>query len=369
MFKVEPYKDGTLRWWYEQYISERIDMAPPYQRKSEIWSKWKRAHLIDSIINDFDVPKFYVASSIEHTSGRMNKNAKALAIIDGKQRFQAIFDFFSDNVPLNASFIFDADPTLDLAGLKYSQLSFRSAWLIEKIENFVPAVMNVLTDEPNKIDELFVRLNSGEAATGSERRNAMKGPVPPILRDLVLHPFFQRKISFTTKRMQEYNLAAKLLLLEYKRSFVDTKAKNLNDLADIAAKWEDDNPGQVNGDLDPYAAARDRVFQILDLLAAEFNDRDSLLASQGGIPLYYWFARENPRKSNELRDFLDEFTKQVKEILLMQRLDPELADPELVSYYTMGRTTNDQASLEGRYKILLKRFNQFRNPHAIARRR
>jgi hypothetical protein len=38
-------------------------------------------------------------------------------------------------------------------------------------------------------------------------------------------------------------------------------------------------------------------------------------------------------------------------------------------YYTMGRTTNDQASLEGRYKILLKRFKLFRDPHAIARRR
>jgi hypothetical protein len=369
MFKVEPYEDGSLRWWYEQYVSGRIDMEPPYQRKSEIWSKWKSAHLIDSIINDFDIPKFYVASSIEHASGKISKSGKAMAIIDGKQRFQAIFNFFSDAVSLNPSFILDADPNAKLSSLKYSQLSLKAAWIIEKIENFVPAVMNVITDEPHKIDELFVRLNSGEAATGSERRNAMKGPVPPILRDLVLHPFFQRKIKFATKRMQEHNLAAKLLLLEVKGTFFDTKAKNLNDLTDAGTKWEESNPGKVNGEFDPYALARDRVFKVLDLLAAEFDDRDDLLAAQGSIPLYYWFARENPKKTNELHDFLVDFTEKVKESVALQRTDPESADPQLVSYYTMSRTTNDQASLEGRYRIIVKRFSEFRNPYSNLRRR
>ncbi|OEZ48013.1 hypothetical protein JAB1_44330 [Janthinobacterium sp. MP5059B] len=368
MFKVEPYEERNLRWWYEQYLSGRIDMAPPYQRKSEIWSKWKRAHLIDSILNDFDVPKFYVATSVEHHSARMKKQTKALSIIDGKQRMQAIFDFFADEVPLNASFVLDGHPDLNMAGLKYSQVSTKAAWLVEKIQNFTPSVMNVLTDEPHKIEELFVRLNSGEAANGSERRNAMKGPIPPILRDLVLHPFFQRKIKFGTQRMQEHNLAAKLLLIELREGFVDTKSKNLNDLAESAAKWEEDNPGKVNTEIDPYARARDKVIQVLDLLAKEFNDKDPLLASQGSIPIYYWVAREMPKKVNELRDFIEEFTKEVKEAFNVQKIDPAAADPELVSYYTMSRTTNDQASLEGRYKLLMRHFIKYRDPNSIKRR-
>jgi hypothetical protein len=369
MFSVKPYEQKTLRWWYEQYLLDKLDMAPPYQRKAEIWSKWKRAHLIDSILNDFDVPKFYIASSVDTTSSLMNKKAKAFAIIDGKQRFAAVFDFFDDEIPLNASFLFDDQPTLKLAGLKYSELKAKYPWLAQKVEEFKPTVMNVLTDEPHKIDELFVRLNSGEAATGSERRNAMKGPVPPILRDLVLHPFFQRRIKFGTQRMQEYNLAAKLMMIEMRGAFIDTKAKDLDNFAATAAQWADSNPQEVHSDHDPYVRTRDRVVQVLDLLAGEFNDRDPLLASQGHIPVYYWFAREYPKRVNELRDFLEEFTNDVKEMLEVQREDPNSADHELGSYYTMGRSTNDQASLEGRYKILVKRFKSFRNPHAIGARR
>ncbi len=343
-------------------------MEPPYQRKSDIWSVWKRAHLIDSLLNDFDVPKFYIAGSVEKTSNVMNKKAKAFAIIDGKQRFQAIFNFFNDEVALNVSFVLDDEPSMKLAGLKYSDLKARYPRLAQKVEEFTPAVMNVVTDEPHKIEELFVRLNSGEAATGSERRNAMGGPVPPILRDLVLHPFFQRKIRFGTQRMQEHNLAAKLLMIEMRGAFLDTKAKDLDFFAKMADKWAEANPALVNSPNDPYINARDRVVHVLDLLAAEFNERDPLLANQGPIPVYYWFAKENSKRVNELRDFLEEFTSGVKEAFNIQKEDPRAADPELMSYYTMSRSTNDQASLEGRYKILLKRFKNFRNVQAVGRR-
>lgn len=361
MFQVKLYEERTLTWWYEQYLLEKIDMDPPYQRNSDIWSKWKRAHLIDSILNNFDIPKFYVASFFQISTAAMNKKAKAFAIIDGKQRFQAIFDFFDDSIPLNASFILEEDPEIVLAGKTYSYLKSKYPHLARKIEIFLPAVMNVITDEPHKIDELFVRLNSGSAATGSERRNAMRGPVPPILRELVLHPFFQKKIKFDTKRMQEYNLAAKLLLIETRGHFVDTKAKNLDDFAEEAYSWSESLGQDANIVADPYTEARDRVTKVLDLLSSEFNDRDPLLASQGNIPVYYWFAKENPRLVNELHDFLEEFTEEIRGGISVQRDDPTAADPELVSYYTMSRTTNDQASLEGRYRILQRRMKSFRN--------
>jgi hypothetical protein len=369
MFKVKPFDAVPLRWWYEQWLDETIDMLPPYQRKAEIWSKWKQAHLIDSILNGFDIPKFYVAGALTSSLEKMNPHAKRFAVIDGKQRLGAIFSFFKGHFPLNPTFVFEDDPKVKLAGKTYLELKTQFPHIAERLDSFVPAMMNVITDDPHKIDELFVRLNSGEATTGSERRNAKQGPVPAIIRELVLHPFFQKKIRFNTQRMQEYNLAAKLLLIETVGKFVDTKSKNLDDFADNAAKWSEENSQLRNTDKDPYATARDQVYSVLDRLAGEFLERDILLASQGHIPVYYWFARENPRKVNEFRDFLASFTEEVKTALAEQREDPKRADPELMSYYTMGRTTNDQASLEGRYKILLKRFKVFRDPHVIARRR
>jgi hypothetical protein len=88
--------------------------------------------------------------------------------------------------------------------------------------------MSVATDNDELINQMFIRLNSGEPANSAERRNAMPGPIPGIIRDLTLHPFFQRKIRFNVKRMQEFNLVAKLLMIEYNGRFVDTKARNLD---------------------------------------------------------------------------------------------------------------------------------------------
>ncbi len=94
MLKVILHEPRSLKWWYEQHLLGRIHMEPSYQRRSYIWSKWKRAHLIDSLINDFDVPKFYIANFAEMPSKSMNQQHLPYAIIDGKQRLLAIFEFF-----------------------------------------------------------------------------------------------------------------------------------------------------------------------------------------------------------------------------------------------------------------------------------
>lgn len=362
MFKVTTHEPLPLSWWYEQFLLGRVDLDPPYQRRSMIWSRWKRAHLIDSILNDFDVPKFYVADFVNLPSSALNKDRRAYALIDGKQRFQSIFDFFEDKFPLNPTFVLDDDPDLPLARMTYSQLKREHYWVVERLEQFLPTVMSVLTDKNNKIEELFVRLNSGEAATGAERRNAMTGPVTAIVREISLHPFFQRRISFSTKRMEEHNLIAKLMLLEHRRRFVDTKAKNLDAFVKEAAEWEKLNPDAAASGVNQYTDARDRVVRVLDLLANEFIDKDPLLKSAGNIPLYYWMAREDPVHVNEIRDFLLAFTEEVLAEMRSQRQDPSRGNAELMSYYTMSRTTNDQSSLEGRYNILQRRFKSFLKP-------
>ncbi|MGQ3082421.1 MAG: DUF262 domain-containing protein [Hydrogenophaga sp.] len=367
MLKVSLHDPHTLKWWNEQFLSDNIDMDPPYQRKADIWSNWKRAHLIDSIINELDVPKFYIANfsliPSKESNKALNKHKRRYAIIDGKQRFGAIFKFFNDEVQLNPSCVLDDDPTISLGKLYFSDLKSRYPFVAERFMNFVPTVMNVVASDQHKIDDLFVRLNMGEATTGAERRNAMAGPVPAITRDLAEHPFFTSKISFNVKRMQEFNLVAKLLMFEFEDGFSDTKAKNLDDFAAKANAWAVERQANGNStDEGPYAQARDRVYAVLEALKLEFNDKDEVLKKQGEIPIYYWFARQHPSWVNELRDFVLDLNTKLLENLREQRVDPAAGDPELTAYYTMGRTTNDQGSLDGRYKIFVKRFKLFRQP-------
>lgn len=355
MLKVTPHIPKPLKWWHEQYLRDRLDMAPSYQRKSYIWSGWKQAHLIDSILNDFDIPKFYVANFLEMPSPKLNERKRPYALIDGKQRFQAVFDFFDDRLELNESIVVSDQPSLKLGGFTYSRLKARAPELAEKVELFIPAVMNVVADSDDVIEELFVRLNAGEATTGAERRNAMPGPVPVVVRELVSHPFFQKKVRFNTKRMQDSNLAAKLLLIEYRGGFVDTKARNLDEFVKAAMRQAQDSHSGMPKDL---AGARDRVYRTLERMTPVFQDRDRLLSAQGQIPVYYWLARENRNSVKYMRDFLEFFTEAVGSNLRASR-DGSRTRSELTNYYTMSRTTNDEASLTGRYKILSQGFSKF----------
>ena len=55
--KTAPKKNSNiLRLLFEQ---ESINLNPEYQRNGDIWTLEKRQLLIDSILNDYDIPKFY----------------------------------------------------------------------------------------------------------------------------------------------------------------------------------------------------------------------------------------------------------------------------------------------------------------------
>jgi hypothetical protein len=90
-----------------------------------------------------------------------------------------------------------------------------------------------------------------------------------------------------------------------------------------------------------------------------FIEKDPLLHSQGPAPLYYWFVREHGEKSGQkIRQFLVEFN------LARQRnrgnaREGKQSDAELSLFDNLDRSTNDQNSLIGRYKILQKRFRKF----------
>ena len=90
-FHVRTFETRTLSWWRTQ--RSKIDFDPPYQRRGHLWSKADKAYLIDSILNGFDVPKVYIAD-FTWGSSALNQKKLPYAIIDGKQRFEAILDFF-----------------------------------------------------------------------------------------------------------------------------------------------------------------------------------------------------------------------------------------------------------------------------------
>lgn len=343
MFQVRSFDARTLSWWYHQ--REDIDLNPPYQRRSGVWRSEDKAYLIDSILNDYDIPKIYIADFTLINTPLNSKN-KSYAVIDGKQRFEAIFDFFDGRLALNQNFKLANDPSLKLGGLGYKDLKSQYPKISSKFENFNLSVMSVITDEEDKINELFIRLNRiSKPLTGAEVRGAMPGPIPPMIDRLAKHEFFRSRIRFNIKRKQDYNVAAKLLLIEYHGGFTDTKRIHLD-------KFVEDNSGPDARDFQIHA---ERVKEILDDMADAFIERDTLLISSGKITVYYWLFRSYSEEcKTRIREFLLRFEQDRKE----NRSSSE-PDEELLNYDISIRNPNDQKGMSRSYAILQKRFKEF----------
>lgn len=346
-FRITQLDAHTLSWWKTR--RSKIDMDPPYQRRGRLWSDTDKAYLIDSMLNGYDVPKVYMA---DFTWGDSKLNRKKLpyAIIDGKQRFEAIFDFFDGKITLNEDFVYLENPSLPIAGLSYKDLQQNYPEVAEEFDNYNLHIMSVSAQEEEPISELFVRLNRSKALTGAEVRNAMAGPAPEVIREIAKHELFRINVAFPVKRGQDLNAAAKILMFEHRNKLTETKKRNLDAFVREMAKKSD-----------RLELAGRHVLDVLNDMSEIFLPKDRLLASGGIFPVYYWFIRNiGEANFHRVREFLVQFEKARKENRQLTTANPHdgKIDKELIEYDKFNRSTNDQQSHEGRYKILKRRFGQ-----------
>ncbi|TNJ34835.1 DUF262 domain-containing protein [Arenimonas terrae] len=339
MFKVQAHDRRTVSWWNSR--RNEIDFSPPYQRKGNVWSESAKAYLVDSIINDYDIPKIYLADfSFGNTS--LNVINRRYAVIDGKQRLEAIIDFVGNKFPLRQDFVFEANPLLSLGGLFYKDLKETHSEVADRFDQFNLDVMSVITDDEAKINDLFIRLNSSKPLTAPEFRNAMKGVVPKQISAIAKHDFFRTRVRFSTKRGEDKAVAAKLLLLEFRGKIVDTKKTQIDRLVDEGVKAE--SPG--------FEKAASRVNAVLGWMEKVFVPRDVLLSSQGPLTVYYQVCRQTGPVPG-LREKFVRFNE------LRQKNKEKVAeglpgDHDLSNFDMMARNTNDSGSIRLRTEILLR---------------
>lgn len=339
ILRITPHNPKTLVWWYNR--REDIDFDPPYQRRGRLWSTEDKAFLIDSIINGFDVPKLYLAD-FQIGQSALNSSKLPYAIIDGKQRLEAIFDFFENKLVLGKGFSFRKDPNLKIGGLSLRDLRRSFPKIAEEFENASLDIMSVFAEDEADINEIFVRLNKSKPLTGAEVRNAVIGPVSELIRVLGLHDFFIENIRFGVSRAADLNAAAKLLLFEYWGKPAATKKTNLDEFALQMV------------DKEKLELAARRALDTLSAMTEIFIPRDPLLSSAGIVPVYYWFIRNVPYENrSKVRQFLVYFETIRKENREMQKdIGEDGLNPSLARFDTLNRSTNDQQSHMGRIEIL-----------------
>lgn len=333
-------------------MKDVVDLNPPYQRESNVWSQTTQSVLIDSIINGFDVPKLYF--EVERTR-RLTADGLTYqyAVIDGKQRLEAILSFLDDSLPLENDFKYLADDNVEAQGMKFSSLAIHYPDLATRFLEFELSIIRVVTDSDDLIEEMFQRLNASTALNSAEKRNALTGPTRDAANKLADHPLLRSRSPIKNARYKYRELAAKFLAIEHQENttgrLTDTKAKTLYDLF-VATRGG--HPRLTKECMQEFEKSASNT---LDRMVKVFEEDDRLLASIGTVVVYYIAFRNEKFSKSVTRNILQQFETErqnIRETLGDDYSSSREANARLAEYNAFVQSTNDGTALSRRSEIL-----------------
>lgn len=349
MSYIETYslKNSTIMFLYSE--RPEIQLDPVYQRMGGVWTLEKKQLLVDSILNDYDVPKLYF-----HEFSREQKSSSGFsyAVVDGRQRLQTIWEFIDGVFPLSSDFEYQRDSSIRLAGLTYEDIAKSYPKIRIAFDSFVLPVVGIRTDDLELIEDMFSRLNEAVPLNAAEKRNAIGGEFVALIREIASTELFARRVRFNNSRYQHREVAARMLLTEesirYSGRLIDTKKVYLDALA----------RSYYSGKTEKINELRDASTRVIEVMNKVFSDNDELLQSQGNLVVYYLlfrFALASGDVGNITRRKLLDFRDRLKENRALAELDFPGSSFELLEYDRLSQQgTNDASNIKERLSILAR---------------
>ena len=167
---------------------------PDWQREL-VWDRSKKQELIDSILRGWKLPKFYFVKTSEDE----------YEVVDGQQRLQAIYEFFSGELPLS-----DISAG-QFGGAYYKDLPQRASDAYGDFEIEYDEIEDAAEEE---LKQFFQRLQAGLPLTSSEKLNAVHSKLGDFCRSTAKHSFFSEKVSFPNTRYAHFDVIAKAAAIE-----------------------------------------------------------------------------------------------------------------------------------------------------------
>lgn len=327
---------------------DEIIVDPEYQRNGDIWSLEKRQLLIDSILNEYDIPKIYF-----HKFSKEDRltTGKEYSIIDGRQRLETIWKFIDGDFALADDFDYLKDPKVKAGGYTYEDLAKNYPKLKIKFDSISLPIVSITTDDLELIEDMFSRLNEAVPLNAAEKRNSFGGPMAKLITKISNHKFFKENVNFSNKRYQHKEAAAKILFLIHslstgKKRIVDTKKIFLDDFVKTHKSKVDQELDSLNKD----------ATSVLIEMTKIFIKKDPLLKAQGTLPVYFLVVRDYKalKKLDKLtRNMIIQFRDKLEKNRKKAENDIGSAEFDLLEYDRLSQQgTNDASSIVTRLQIL-----------------
>ncbi len=328
-----------LRVYHER---KKIEMSPFYQRSGEIWNLEKRQLLIDSILNDFDIPKIYFHET--NTSQKFK-----YSVIDGKQRLETIWKFIENEFPLASDFEYFSDNKVKAGNMFYSDIAQKYPELKSLFDSCDLPIICIMTNDLNLIDDMFLRLNEAVPLNAAEKRSAIRGPMTKSIMKISNDKFFTRKVKFKNNRYQYREVSARILFLTWtlnkESKIFDTKKIFLDNFVKEFKKKKMST-----------ISIEKEVIKVLEIMYKVFFDADNLLKSQSTIPIFYLVFREAIKTEKQhfiSRQKLSKFFEDIRHNKIMAETDISKANYDLLDFDRLSiQGTNDASSIKERLRIL-----------------
>lgn len=329
----------TVAWFWDLYQRDRLDLDPPYQRRS-VWNQTYKDYFIDTVLLGYPAPAIFLFEEIEPDGITMYH------VVDGKQRLITLFDFVDNVFPVSS----DAQ-IADLRDIYFNALDDdmkRSLW------GYQFSVEYITTNNQSMINNIFDRINRNTAKLSSQELRHAKFSGDFVRSSEELSDWMTGKLGEGFP-----NIARK-----YRRQMKDVEL-----VSTLFLLLEQGPRGTSTTDLDEAFSARDETWTEKDRVVDRFrqivnylkqvleteNGQDiqgSRLRNQAGF--YSLFGAIDSLMTECITVAADEASKRLVEFVdHLSEEDTRLENENLRTYYEAARSaSNDTGPRRSRIMIL-----------------
>jgi len=263
-------------WFLDLYSSKRLDLNPPYQRRS-VWNLGYKRFFIDSVLRNYPTPSIFLDADVSPVGGTNYK------VIDGKQRLTSIIEFVEDRFPTP-----DSLEDLQLAGKYFSDLPDQ---VRVALFSYVFTVENIHGASPAELNQAFDRLNRNVARLNKqELRHARYGGAFIAKAETIANdPFWTDAGLVTPARIR------RMLDVEYVSELYVIAMKGIQDGKDYLDSIYAQNDEEIAGEREA-----DRLFRWTQRYLENINSVWTLRGTRfANVADFYslWAAVTNIRRS------------------------------------------------------------------------